>query len=406
MPRSVFTRTLRDGSRSFVGFAAYIVLMVAAIVAIYPSLAHNPSLNKLVQSYPGTLKAFLGFGGVVDYSSAIGFLGIELFSLVLPGLMIAAAVAAGARAIAGEEEQATLDLLLANPISRRRLVLEKALALAAFMALLSFVVFASLAIATTAARLDISIGHLAAAAAATGLLGFLYGSIALTVGAARGRRGLALAVAGAAAGAAYVANALGSLVKALSPLREASPFLPIRSRRPAPAWTDPRARHAARRRRPVANRSSSHRLHPTRSRLTRQRLSRLSISHCSPGVRTQGALAQASHLSPARVALLWRRAEAARAASPTPVTCAEQDASGRDHRTRRARRDLRGGRACDACRRRRPHRGRCRRYRQLGRACQDRQLADRRPGSDGARHGGGRDGRSGRLRRGRTARGR
>jgi len=224
MPRSVLTRTLRDGFRSFVGFAAYIILMVAAIVAIYPSIGHNPSLNKLVKSYPGTLKAFLGFGGVVDYSTATGYLGIELFSLVLPALMIAAAVAAGARAIAGEEEQQTLDLLLANPISRRRLVLEKAAAVAALLMLLAIVAFASLAISTAAAGLNISTGHLAAAAAATGLLGLLYGSIALAIGAASGRRGLALAVAGAAAGAAYIANALGSLVSALKPLREASPF--------------------------------------------------------------------------------------------------------------------------------------------------------------------------------------
>jgi ABC-2 type transport system permease protein len=209
MPHSVATRTLRDGLRSFVGFATYIVLMVAAIVAIYPSIGHNPSLTKLVKSYPGTLKAFIGFGGVVDYSSAIGYLGIELFSLVLPGLLVAAAVAAGARAIAGEEEQATLDLLLANPLSRRRLVLEKAAALAASAA---------------AAGLDVTVGHLAAAAAATGLLGLLYGAIALAVGAASGRRGLALAVSGAAAGAAYLANALGSLVGALTPLRQASPF--------------------------------------------------------------------------------------------------------------------------------------------------------------------------------------
>lgn len=224
MPRNVLTRTLRDGSRSFIGFAAYIVLMVGAIVAIYPSLGDNPSLNKLVQSYPGTLKAFLGFGGVVDYGSATGYLGIELFSLVLPGLMIAAAVAAGARAIAGEEEHATLDLLLANPVSRRRLVLEKAGALATFVALLAAVVFVALAVSATAAGLDLTLGHLAAAAVATGLLGFLFGSIALAVGAASGRRGLALAVAGAAAGAAYVANALGSLVGALHPLRQASPF--------------------------------------------------------------------------------------------------------------------------------------------------------------------------------------
>lgn len=224
MARNVVTRTLRDGSRSFAGFAAYIVLMVAAIVAIYPSIGHNPSLDKLVKSYPGTLKAFLGFGGVVDYSTATGYLGIELFSLVLPALMIAAAVTAGARAIAGEEEQQTLDLLLANPISRRRLVLDKAVAVTALVALLSLVAFAALAVSVTAAGLDVTVGHLAAAAAATGLLGLLYGTIALAVGSAGGRRGLALAVAGAAAGAAYVANALGSLVGALRPLRQASPF--------------------------------------------------------------------------------------------------------------------------------------------------------------------------------------
>ncbi len=103
-------------------------------------------------------------------------------------------------------------------------MLEKAAAVAALVTLLAIVAFASLAISTAAAGLNINAGHLAAAAAATGLLGLLYGSIALAIGAASGRRGLALAVAGAAAGAAYIANALGSLVSALKPLRDASPF--------------------------------------------------------------------------------------------------------------------------------------------------------------------------------------
>lgn len=199
MLHSVTVRTLRDGSRSLIGFAAYIVVLVAAIVAIYPSLGHNPSLAKLVQSYPETLKAFIGFGGVVDYSSGIGYLGIELFSLMLPGLLIAAAVGAGARAIAGEEEHATLDLLLANPISRRRVALEKAGAMFLTLSLLSLVTFAALAVATAAAGMDVTLGHLAAAAFAVELLALLYGALALMVGAASGRSGLALAVAGAAA---------------------------------------------------------------------------------------------------------------------------------------------------------------------------------------------------------------
>src|SRR5438552_3797977 len=54
------------------------------------------------------------------------------------------------------------------------------------------------------------------------------------------------------------------------------------------------------------------------------------------GASSDRTLAQSSHLSPARVALLWPGAKAVHAGSPTQVTCAEQDASGRDHSTRRA----------------------------------------------------------------------
>ncbi len=267
MPRSVLTRTLRDGSRSIAGFGAYIVLMVAAIVSIYPSIGHNPSLDKLVKSYPGTLKAFLGFGGVVDYSSAVGYLGIELFSLVLPGLMIAAAVTAGARAIAGEEEQQTLDLLLANPISRPRLVLEKAGAVAALEALLAVVAFASLAISVTAAGLDISVGHLAAAAAATGLLGLLYGSIALAVGAASGRRGLCARRCRRRSRGGLHRERDRLARRGAAPATAGIALLPVRRRRPAPPRAHVRARHSPGRRRSGARCSRGRRLRQTRPRV-------------------------------------------------------------------------------------------------------------------------------------------
>ena len=44
---------------------------------------------------------------------------------MVPLLLLVAAIGAGARAIAGEEERGTLDLLLSTPVSRRRLALEK-----------------------------------------------------------------------------------------------------------------------------------------------------------------------------------------------------------------------------------------------------------------------------------------
>ena len=61
------------------------------------------------------LKAFIAFGGDLDYVSGAGYLGSELFAFMVPLLLLIAAIGAGARAIAGEEERGTLDLLLANP---------------------------------------------------------------------------------------------------------------------------------------------------------------------------------------------------------------------------------------------------------------------------------------------------
>jgi ABC-2 type transport system permease protein len=200
------------------------VALVAMIVAVFPAIRGNDSLNKLVQEYPEALKAFIAFGGAVDYTSPAGYLGSELFSFMIPLLLMVAAIGAGARAVAGEEERGTLDVLLANPVSRTRLVLEKLEALVAEVALLGFAVWAALAVGAAAAGMEIGVGKLAAATAEASLLALLYGVLALLVGSATGHRALAIAVAAAAAVAAYLVNALAALVGALEPAQKASPF--------------------------------------------------------------------------------------------------------------------------------------------------------------------------------------
>ena len=127
------------------------------MVAVYPTVRDSPSLDKFVAQSPEALKAFIGFGGAIDYTSAAGYLGGELFSFMVPLLLLLAAIGAGARAIAGEEEVGTLELLLSCPISRRRLVLEKLAALVVETTALGVVLLVSLWVG---ARLD---GHLARA---------------------------------------------------------------------------------------------------------------------------------------------------------------------------------------------------------------------------------------------------
>lgn len=224
MLRNAFTKTLRDLRRALAWWALGTIALSAFIVSVYPSVRDNPELNKMVEDYPDTLKALFGLGEDVDYTSAVGYLNSELFSFMLPLLLLVAAIGAGARATAGEEERGTLDLLLANPVSRRRLVLDKLAALVAEVAALGFVSWLSLVVGCRLVGMHISSAHLGAATAATVLLAVSFGAIALFVGAVTGRRGAAIGIAAAGAVAAYLVSSLAELVDFLKPLRAASPF--------------------------------------------------------------------------------------------------------------------------------------------------------------------------------------
>ena len=70
MLSSVFSKSLRDLRRSFAWWALGLAGYVALIVSVYPTIRDNPDLNKLVESYPEALKAFIAFVGFAPYSWA------------------------------------------------------------------------------------------------------------------------------------------------------------------------------------------------------------------------------------------------------------------------------------------------------------------------------------------------
>jgi ABC-2 type transport system permease protein len=224
MLSSVFTKTLRDRRRGFLYWALGLVAFIAMEVAVYPTVRDNPSFKKLGESYPEAVKSFFGFGGQFDITSGAGFLGIEAFSMIVPLMLIFCAVAAGANAIAGEEERGTLDLLLSLPLSRSRCLLEKLAALLTETLALGLVLWTTLVIAVPLAKMHVSVVESLAATLLSLALARVFGMIALAVGAASGRRGLAIGVSAALAVATYVLNSLASLVSWLEHVQWISPF--------------------------------------------------------------------------------------------------------------------------------------------------------------------------------------
>ena len=189
--------------------------------AVWPTMRDMPDLSHFLDSYPKAMRDLFDLDAM---ATGTGFMNAELFTLMMPMLFIIYGVTRGARSIAGEEESGVLEPVLTYPVTRRRLVLEKAVALGGGLVVLGIVLTVVLLISSALFGLGIGIGHAAEGSLAMVLLGLEFGYLSLALGAATGRRVIALGVAGAAAVAAYVLHALGLIVDSVKPWQSLSPF--------------------------------------------------------------------------------------------------------------------------------------------------------------------------------------
>jgi ABC-2 type transport system permease protein len=218
---NVFAKSLRDLRRSVAGWSISIVALVVVMAALWPSIRGMPDLTEFLAAYPEAMKQLFDIEAI---TTAAGYLNAELFSLLLPGMFIAFGVARGARLVAGDEEDGTLETLVVTPVSRTRLLLDKTAALVVAIAVLGLVLFASTWAAGAVVDMDLGPATIAVGALSMTLLGIEHGVLALAVGAATGRRALAIGVGAVVALAGYVLYVSALFVEAMEPWQPLSPF--------------------------------------------------------------------------------------------------------------------------------------------------------------------------------------
>lgn len=215
-------RVVRDRRRGLLGWALGIVGIIAVQVSVYPTIrSSRQGWSELTEQFP---EAFQKIFRMSDYTSVAGYLSTELFSLVLPLLFVGVGATWGARAAAEEEELGTADVLMSLPVSRRSVLVSRAVATVAVLTALAVLVVAALRIGTLAADMSIGTVRLAEGAATLLLLGSVFASLALAVASATGRRGVALGAAVATAIAAFVLYSLAPLVDTFDALLPLNPF--------------------------------------------------------------------------------------------------------------------------------------------------------------------------------------
>lgn len=215
----VLSGVVRDQRRAWLYWSIAVAAVTTMYVALYPSMG-GMDLENVIQNMPDALVTALGYDRI---ATAPGYLTSTVFGLLGPALLLVFSIGLGARLIAGQEEDGTLELEFTAPVSRRKLLLERLATL--WLGALTLVAVITGTSIVIVAGMGIEVEVVGILAGGTGLLLLTagFGTVAFGVGAATGRRGMALGAGAGLAVLAYMLNAIGPLLDA-SWMLQLSPF--------------------------------------------------------------------------------------------------------------------------------------------------------------------------------------
>jgi len=209
--------TLRLRVLSTVSGALGLIAVLLAVGALFPSVGHTIGTLNIPKGVSNLL-------GGADYATLTGWYTSEIGSVYGPLVIAALAITGASATTAGEEEDRILALVLAQPVTRTRLVAAKGAAVAAAVAAVAVAAWLGLIAGVALGGGGISVQHLAAYCVHLAFFGLAIGSVALAAAAATGRRALATEVAAAVAIAGWLINGFAPLADPVAWLRFLSPY--------------------------------------------------------------------------------------------------------------------------------------------------------------------------------------
>jgi ABC-2 type transport system permease protein len=218
MMRSVFLKTLHDQRKSILGWGLGLGALAYFTLLFYPSVQKAGEFyDQMLQSFPPEALAFLG--NIRSFTTIDGYMTGSLLSY-LPLVLAIYAIGAAVGLITGEVERGTMDILLAHPIPRWRVVLEKYAALVAALTAICLIFGLSMLAGGLTIGSDVPPGTWLL----TGLhplpLTLLYGTVAFALACAVRGRAAAVATAIALSVGGYILNGLAPLSEHLRPLEK------------------------------------------------------------------------------------------------------------------------------------------------------------------------------------------
>src|SRR5574341_262492 len=216
--RNAFTRSWG----TILGWGLSLGLLAAYLMPFYNTLAEQKeSLQKLLAAYPPELLAF--FGDMQKMFTPEGYLGVEFFSY-MPLVLGIFAVLAGSGLLASDEENGTLDLVLAHPVSRTGLFFGRLLGFVVTTAGILALMWLGLVIGRNWSSIEFTAVELARPFVSLGAMLLLFGAFALGLSMLLPSRRLAATVSGLVLVASYFITSLSRITDDLKELAKLSPL--------------------------------------------------------------------------------------------------------------------------------------------------------------------------------------
>lgn len=162
------------------------VILSVVILSLYPSIRNQAhQLNQVINQLPEGLRQLkAGGSGSVDVADPISFLNSQLFYATLPIVWIILSITRGAAVLGRDEQNHTLELLLARPVSRTAVLLAKALSLVVEFLVVGGVSLVTIVLLAPLFGLHVGTTHLLLATVYTVLFSLSFGLIAFALTAA------------------------------------------------------------------------------------------------------------------------------------------------------------------------------------------------------------------------------
>lgn len=136
----IYLREISSNKKSFFIWIIILILLILMTFSVYPSFANQAgNIEKFLKSYPD---AFIKIFGVdrLDITKILHFFGMEVYVFItLLGSIYSMILGSGI--ISKEEDDKTIEFLLAKPVSREKIVTSKALSVLSYILFFNVILF-------------------------------------------------------------------------------------------------------------------------------------------------------------------------------------------------------------------------------------------------------------------------